>query len=111
MIDRLSACGSRTKGTAVMVRALGNEPMAFIAIAAREVVVEVVDEDPEKRASIGVPRRRVFAHDEGLFRKLCASYAGGQHETLSSLWSRATVADLSRLPPMAPATESRTHPS
>lgn len=94
-----------------MVRAVGDEPVAFIAIAAGDVVVEVVGEDPEKRASIGVPRRRVFAHDERLFRELRASYDGGQHEILSSLWARATVADLSPLPPMARATEPRTHPS
>jgi hypothetical protein len=99
------------QGTAVMLRAADDGPVAFIAIAAGGAVVEVVDEDPEKHASIGVPRRRVFAHDEGLFRELCASYEAGQHEALSSLWARATVADLGPLPRMARAIAARTHPS
>jgi hypothetical protein len=96
---------------AVMVRAVGDEPMAFIAVAAGEVVVELVDDDREKHASIGVPRRRVFARDERLFRKLCAAYQGGQHATLRTLWARASEADLRGLPPMAQATEPHSHPS
>lgn len=107
MIYRRNAYGSPTKGMAVMVRAVGDEPMAFIAVAADEVV----DDDREKQASIGVPRRRVFARDERLFRKLRATYQDEQHATLRSLWARAIEADLSRLPPMAPAIEPRTQPS
>ena len=111
MIYRLSAGGSRMQGTAVMLRAVDDEPVAFIAIATGGAVVEVVDGDPEKHASIGVPRRRVFAHDERLFQKLSASYEAGERETLGSLWAHATVADLTRLPPMAPGIKAGTHPS
>jgi hypothetical protein len=111
VIYRLGASVAQAASAAVMVRAVGDEPRAFIAIAAGQAVVEVVDEDPEKHASIGVPRRRVFVHDERLFRKLLLAYARGQHDALKSLWAHATVADLSRLPPMAAAIEPRSHPS
>jgi len=111
MTSRPSVCPSRATGTTVMVRAVDDQPVLFIAIAAGRVVVEVVDEDPDKRASIGVPRCRVFAHDERLFRQLRVSYDHGQQTTLGSLWARAVVPDLRRLPPRERATKARTHPS
>jgi hypothetical protein len=111
MIRRLSACAAHTKGTAVMVRAVNDEPVALIAIAVAAIVVDVVAEDPEKRASIGVPQRRVFAHDDRLFRELRASFDEGRLDILGALWAGATLADLSHLPARTPATESRTHPS
>lgn len=91
---------------AVTVRAVGDEPIALIAVAAGVVVVEVVDSDREKRASFGVPRRRVFARDERLLLKLRAAHGGGQHATLRSLWARARAADLTALPPRDRAAKS-----
>ena len=74
MVCEVAACGGLTEGTLVVVRAALDEPVAFIAIAAGEVVVQVSNDDPEKHASIGFPRRRAFARDERLLRELRASY-------------------------------------
>jgi hypothetical protein len=78
MVCEGAACGGVTEGTLVLVRAALDEPVALSAIAAGEVVVQVSNEDPERHASIGFPRRRVFARDERLLRELRASYEQGR---------------------------------
>ena len=85
-------------GTIVMVRSDLDEPLVLVAIAAGRVVVEVVDRDPAKLASIGFPLSRVYARDRRLLRKLRASFKQGRLDVLSSLWARATEPDLSGLP-------------
>jgi hypothetical protein len=91
-------------GTVVMVRSDRDEPVVLVAIAAGRVVVEVVDRNPEKRASIGFPRSRVFVRDVRLLRKLRASFKQGRPDVLSSLWARAIAPDLSGLPLLDAAT-------
>ena len=98
MIYRLSACSPHAQGMAVLVRATDDEPLALIAVAVSEVVVDVVHEDPDKHALIGVPRRRVFARNADLFQQLRTCFVDGRHETLDLLWERATAADLRHLP-------------
>ncbi len=110
MISRFSAGTARGQGMAVLVRAIDDEPLALIAVAAHAAVVDVVHEDPDERASIGVPRRRVFAYDADLFQQLRASFAAGRHGTVSSLWEHATVADLRHLPPRVLPIRPLTHP-
>ena len=100
----VGAGGYEAVGTRVMVRAAMDEPMASIAVAVGRAVVEIASPNPEKHASVGVPRRRVFARDEGLLRELRASYEQGDVMILSALWMRATAPDLSRLPARDAAT-------
>jgi hypothetical protein len=98
MIYRLSACTAHVQGMAVLVRAVDDEPLALIAVAAGDVVVDVVHANPNKDALIGVPRRRVFAHNADLFQQLHTCFVDGREETLGLLWERATAADLRDLP-------------
>ena len=98
MIYRLSACSTHVQGMAVLVRAIDDEPLALIAVAAGDGVVDVVHENPDKDALIGVPRRRVFAQNADLFQQLRTCFVDGRHETLGLLWERATAADLRGLP-------------
>ena len=107
MIYRLDADGGQMQRTAVMVRAVDDEPLARIAIAAGKGVVDVIHDDADTHGSIGVPQRRVFAHDERLFRRMCSSYQAGQREILSSLWTHAMVGDVTGLPARVPAIEPR----
>lgn len=98
------------RGTSVLVRAIDDEPLTLIAVAAGKVVVDVVSDDPSMRASFGVPLRRVFAQDDTLFEGLCTLFDEGRHEALGVLWTQATAADLTRLPPrVLPITPPR-HP-
>jgi hypothetical protein len=100
----VGACGCETVGTRVMVRAAMDEPLASIAVSVGRAVVEVSSADPDKHASVGFPRRRVFARDEGLLRELRASYERDNALILRALWTQATAPDLSRLPARDAAT-------
>jgi len=111
MIYRLSAGTAHARGMTVLVRATDDEPLALIAVACGAVVVDVVHDDPESHALIGVPRRRVFARDADLFQQLRTSFAEGRHDTLSLLWERATAADLGHLPPRVLPIKPLTSPS
>jgi hypothetical protein len=110
MIYRLSACSPHAQGMAVLVRATDDEPLTLIAVAASAAVVDVVHEDSNKHALIGVPRRRVFAHNADLFQQLSTCFADGRHDTLCSLWEHAMAADLGHLPRRVSTNTQATNP-
>lgn len=73
-------------GAIVTARAFGDQPIKLKALSISDGVAELDVEG----ATVYFPQCDVFSFDEGLFKKLCRSFADGDMAALRRLWSEAT---------------------